>query len=521
LVSLVDDTRQWFKSHYGIETVEAPRSASFCAYGMLQSEPLVIQDATKDPRFVDNFFVLNAPHIRAYAGVPLKTPDGHQVGSFCVIDPNPRDFTEDQINALKDLAQIASEELAKTGLNELMHELHDAKEAADLANKAKSEFLAMMSHEIRTPMNGIFGFTELLRETELTQDQLDYVEIIRSSGKNLLTLINDILDLSKIEAGRMELERKPCSIRKIIAESISLLAEEVREKNLSIESVIDPTIPEIVLTDAVRLRQVLINLIGNAIKFTPEGGIRVQVGPSKEKNTGLNSILLEFHVADSGIGIEPEAASKLFEPFSQADSSTTRKFGGTGLGLAICRNLCQLMGGKIWLESIKGEGSIFYFSLLAGLSDPATQGTGRITKLTQRVAVPTGISKLRILVAEDNAVNKQLLAAMLKRLGYVAEYAEDGIGVMELLDQGHSYDVILMDLRMPRMDGLEATRQIRERESLQPTGNPVHIIALTADVMNEDRQACLNVGMNHFLPKPVQLRDLQASLNKLVPQNTE
>ncbi len=401
---------------------------------------------------------------------------------------------------------------ANRELQQAIEEATGAKEAAERASSAKSEFLARMSHEIRTPMNGVMGMAELLQGTELSGRQRRLAQIITRSAEGLLEIINDILDFSKIEAGKLELENIEFGLREIIEETIEILGVRARAKGLELRCVIESSVPAAVRGDPVRLRQVLVNLAGNAIKFTESGEVAVRV---RAVDAGGH---LRFEVTDTGIGISQDAQSQIFSAFSQADSFTTRKYGGTGLGLAICRQLVSLMGGEIGVHSTLNRGSTFWFEVrLEPAADPAATFTAASSLWVPdsgQVGRIQGAGPL-ILVVEDNAVNREVALGMLENLGYRTESAGNGMLALEAVSEA-VYGAVLMDCQMPVMDGLTATAEIRRREA-RMGGSRLAIIALTANAMEGNRERCLAAGMDDFLPKPFTQLELATVLDRWAP----
>ncbi len=413
-----------------------------------------------------------------------------------------------------------ADEIALLGrtMDEVRAKLLDSRSAIEAQNsrlrqldQLKSEFLARMSHEIRTPMNGIIGYSRLLQETQLGSEQAEMLDTVVRSGESLLTILNDILDLSKVEAGRMEVEQIPCSPAAVLQEVARLFGQQASAKRIELRTELHPGLPSVVTGDPVRLRQVLANLVANAVKFTDRGAVTLRAAPLASESP--HQLRVQFEVEDTGIGIPASAMPDLFSPFHQADGSTTRRYGGTGLGLAISKAIVELMGGRIAVHSQEGRGSRFWFSVTFGVAAdaPAPVQTVPVTAPPDPRESPSpGRASARVLIVEDNPVNQTLTERILTRIGCAVEVAENGrIALDRVTGAAQPFDLILMDCQMPEMDGYEATRAIRQMPG--PAAR-TPIVAMTANAMAGDREKCLRAGMDDFLAKPFQLAELRAKV---------
>ncbi len=488
------------------------------ASGLLDARLVAYSGLTTDPAYQRLFFVLNIVGISSIVftlGLAITQRQRQAIVALEAGQVANRALTEkltetvasreQDIERLR-TAEAALKELAsslETQVHARTAELEAALVRAEAGTRAKGEFLAMMSHEIRTPLNGILGTVDLLQQSALDEDQRACMALVRRSGDLLLSIINDVLDFSKIDAGRLELVPRPFHLRAELESVVALHRPGADERGVRVELLLEPGLPDLVQADVDRLLQVIGNLLGNAVKFTHDGSITVRAAP-------LGDDRLEFSIRDTGVGISAEALPRLFQPFSQADSSTTRRYGGTGLGLVICARLVEMMGGRIVVESARGQGTTFRFDVQVA-TPPAQRAS--------LAPVPRGDTPrdegrgLRVLLAEDNPVNQAVGLRLLRSLGCEASLAPDGQAAVAMVSAA-TYDLILMDMQMPVVDGPASARSIRALElDRQP-----RIVAVTANAYASDRQVCLDAGMDDFMAKPLRLDQLRAQLRHLRPQ---
>lgn len=489
LVSLIDQDRQWVKSSHGIDIDFVPRDLSFCAYTINQQGPLIIENMQQDVRFWDHPSVIGAPNVSFYAGVPLRSSEGYAIGSLCVIDQKPRQLTDEQHMALKALAdQVALlMELHRTNNN-----LRVAQAEAEALAHQKAHLLATLSHEIRTPLHALEGYTQLLLEQPTYPDQQSSLQRIQTTGRTLVSLVNNILDYSKLQAGKLLLEAIPFSVVDLIYQAVDMQAWQARQKNLQLTTKLDATIPHQLRGDATRLLQVLINLISNALKFTKEGGVTVEASVVDQTN---EQVTLFIEVIDTGIGIAPESLVTLFNEYTQVSAATTRQYGGTGLGLAITRQLIDLMDSRMDVSSEVGKGSRFGFQLTLPTVDETPSAVNWRT---------AG----KLLAVDDSPFNTKLLGHAIMQQGGQIDTFNDPVAALDAARQT-PYLSMLLDLHMPELDGYELARQL---EVIQPG---VPIIALSADDSIETMTKVNESGFRGFLRKPFLPQQLMHLLDEV------
>ncbi len=529
MVSLVDRDRQWFKSKIGISATETPRDISFCTHTIMRpSDLLIVDDATKDPRFTDSPLVTGDPEVRFYAGAPLVTHQGLALGAICVVDKQPRTLDARQAEALRCLARqvVALFELRQAllksssliaQLDQAREELASAIRMTEAAGRAKNELIGNMSHELRTPLTAILGYADLLLDSsEGRENQVPYVRIIQRNGEHLLNLMDDLVDLSHIEADLIDVKRSACAPLKILEDVCSAMQARASLKRLTIRTECVYPIPRAIETDPKRVRQILINLVANAIKFSNQGEVTLRV--RLDSKDAPKSII--FDVEDRGVGFDPEQISRLMSQVVQQDDSAGLRLGGAGLGLTISQRLASLLHGSLSVETAPGEGSTFHLQIPIGGPVEFVQGLAREGDL-RPIASSTHRHfdrPYRILVAEDGADSRLLISRFLLNAGASVQLVENGRQAIDAAlradASGRPFDVILMDMQMPVLDGFDATIQLR-RAGYRPP-----IIALTARTMTSERDRCFQAGCNNYAVKPLDRDSLIALVERYATADT-
>ncbi|RHX79506.1 GAF domain-containing hybrid sensor histidine kinase/response regulator [Leptospira yasudae] len=504
LISLIDVDRLWFKAKVGMADSETPRNISFCQYAILQDDIFEIEDAKQDARFKNNPLVLGPPFIRFYAGTPLKTPDGFNIGTLCVIDQNPKRLDEKQKIILKVLSNqvIANFELIKKN-----RELILVRKKEEELQQSKSQFFANMSHEIRTPIHGILGVAGLLAETDLHSEQKDYVDTIRRSGGLLLGLLNDILDFSKLESSHMKIEIIAFDLNALLKDVYSLFEADAKKKNVEFNLTGTKTAPLTVSTDPNRLRQILVNLVSNAFKFTEKGSVLIEV----ESDVVGEECDVKIRVRDTGIGIPELKLNELFQAYTQADTSVSRKYGGTGLGLAISKSLAEMMKLELTAQSVVNRGSVFEISGRIPLAEKS-EIDFEPRAISDNANGKSQQTNLKILVAEDNEINQMLIRKVLEKLGYKPVVVPNGIEALHYIETIGT-DVLFLDIQMPELSGIDTAKILTQHtnQSLRP-----YIIAMTANASQSDRDKCLVVGMDDYISKPFRKEEIADILERFI-----
>jgi two-component system, sensor histidine kinase len=519
LISLIDESRFWFKSKRGIDLAEGPREISFCGHAISSEKVFVVPNALEDDRFMDNRLVTGPANIRFYAGAPLCTPSGMRIGTLCVIDHIPNNLSADQIVVMQSLARDVMNlfELRKT-----RSQLKETQLALDLAQakvaelvRSKEEFIINVGHEIRSPMNGIIGMSEILLAAETNPERRESLKIIQSAGKTLMSLVNNVADVSKIESGSLDIESSLFDSHYILGEPIKTLQIMASKKELYLTLSVDPTVPRWVEGDANRLKQIMKNLIVNGLKFTEKGGVHVEVTSAPLVG---NEAELFVRVKDTGKGLSKEKQLELFKDFSNLPTTSYRHVDG-GMGLTISKKLCESMGGKISFFSEINSGSVVEFSIKVKIAKTPTVPA---IKIDERI-IPLGHKHpLEILLVEDNSVNRKVLLAYLRMLGYEPDFAENGSKALQLAEK-NIYDLILMDCQLPEMDGLEASRKLIQawRSRGIDDNFRAKIIAITANAFLANKVRCAEAGMDGFLAKPLMIDDLKKLLESCGPRGTQ
>ncbi|WP_144392021.1 hybrid sensor histidine kinase/response regulator [Pleionea sediminis] len=505
LVSLVGDGRQWFKSRYGLDAEETERDIAFCSHAINQVSIFEVFDALKDERFHDNPLVTGDPNIRFYAGSQLYSDDGYPLGTLCVIDSKPKKLTDSQRNALQALArQVMSQlELRKSLMKTeaLYKKLKEKNSELEKLEKHRTDFINHMSHEIRTPLNAILGFSRILSQENKREDfdntvsQKEMIDALKSSAENLSEIVNHVLDLSRLEAGKMRKEENDFSIKNLVHDIIRMNSERAKEKALKLDYEVSTELPLIIKTDKTKLLQVLTNLIGNAIKFTPSGGeVDVKV---RRKNE-----LICFSVQDSGIGISSENLDKIFEPFQQIENSQAEYYVGSGLGLSICKQVVDFLGGSINVESQLNKGTCFELEI------PLVVGDTNLSEV-DTISEKLDLSDKTAFVVEDNKVNQLVLSAMLSKSNLRLEFVETIESALEKVSNIEP-DIIFVDIRLPDGDGFSLIEQLQGFEKLVD----VPIVILSGDVTKDSYMKANALGVVDFLEKPIDEKRLFFILEK-------